>query len=671
VRRLPFLLVLLCLVLLLYPATAAGAPTFDQAIDRLIADGYPQALESKLCSMGTSKLGFRMAGTASDDLSAYYLAAKMRAMGLSNVHLEPVPVDEWGFRSASVTVGGHVLTASSFADCSPTGRRGITAPLVYVGRGTAADFEEAGDVRGKLVLIDADMNNYYMSLPFAEATFRGAAGIIYTEVPGDGYYQEPASLGSYDATYNPDFKTAVYVSMLDGQWLKEQLAEGPVTATMRLKVRFVRVEDGGMGFNVVGELPGRTSAAKIVLDSHHDAYFRAGLDDTGACVDMMMIAKAMKMSGYRPNRGIVFLFTTGEEYGRTNSYYDWLIGAWWAITETHPDWPGNIAAQISFEVMAQNGAPLRTRNAPELTPLMRDTLDANPELAPWGYSLGKQSPFDDQWCFATAGVPTMYLAANDSYYSSHWYHTDYDTKELVDYDYLGKIGKVAYRLIQQLDDTLLPYQLSPRTAELAAVTNPGELLDAGADSSVVARLNSAVSSFVAEATAYDARAASIPTSHAEAVNQGLLQVERELQSAFQALGVFDNVIYPHQNVLWDIQYLDQALAALAGGDAAAALSALGGVGMTFYGIPFSYDTYQFKLSQYAPDFPGIYWGADSHLPPILDVMPQYRQIEGGDFDSAAASLSAMRDSEILELNQRLAAMADVLESVTPQVAALQ
>src|SRR5512140_1925638 len=38
----------------------AGRPAFDQAIDGLFAAGYPQALESYFCSLGTDpELGFR------------------------------------------------------------------------------------------------------------------------------------------------------------------------------------------------------------------------------------------------------------------------------------------------------------------------------------------------------------------------------------------------------------------------------------------------------------------------------------------------------------------------------------------------------------------------------------------------------------------------------------
>jgi len=83
------------LLLLLSPAAAfAGqAPTYDQAVDQLVAQGYPQAVETYLNSLGTSPLGFRFAGSPSDNAVAQYLAQQMRSIGLSNVRLEPVPVD--------------------------------------------------------------------------------------------------------------------------------------------------------------------------------------------------------------------------------------------------------------------------------------------------------------------------------------------------------------------------------------------------------------------------------------------------------------------------------------------------------------------------------------------------------------------------------------------------
>ena len=80
------------------------------------------------------------------------------------------------------------------------------------------------------------------------------------------------------------------------------------------------------------------------------------------------MAKAMKMSHARPAKTVVFLLVTGEEFGTTNSWYDWLIGSYHAITNKHNDWVGRVAAHINLEWQGAAGAPLQVRLNPEMAP---------------------------------------------------------------------------------------------------------------------------------------------------------------------------------------------------------------------------------------------------------------------------------------------------------------
>ena len=170
-RKASVIVAVACLLLLLTAgvAQAAPRPTYDQAIDQLFADGYPQAVDNHLADMpGTNpKLGFFMGGTWSDNARAAYIAKQMKAMGLTNVHLEPVPLDVFTFKSASVKVGYNTMVASVFAGARPTPATGLKAQVVYAHDGTAADFDalaKAGiDVKGKLVLLDADLWTWWVN----------------------------------------------------------------------------------------------------------------------------------------------------------------------------------------------------------------------------------------------------------------------------------------------------------------------------------------------------------------------------------------------------------------------------------------------------------------------------------------------------------------------------
>lgn len=685
-RFAPALSIFLLLGALLIVPGAAGAaggsatapsptPTFDQAIEKLIADGYPQSIENYMCSLGTSPLGMRSAGDSADNAGAFYIAAQMRDLGLSNVRLEPVPVDAWEFHSASVTVGGTVLPASSWNGMQATPPEGLTAPVVYVHGGTAADFAAAGDVRGKIVLVDVMFDWWYPYYPWSEATLRGAIGCITTWTPDDPlFWGAPDGLGSFAAEYDLSKAPAVWVSPNSGALLRTQLAAGPVTATMKLDATLKTAEQGGTGYNVVGELPGSARDGQMVLvTAHHDCYWHGGLDDTSGLTQALTIAKAAKMSGFKPKRTWVFMIVTGEEYGRVEAYYDWLYGAWWAVAKAHPDWPGRVAVHLNLESQGGRSATLWAAATPELAGITA-AVTKDPKLAPYGTDI-QPTPdsWTDQWPWTAAGVPSVVFSADPKGFSENLYHTQFDTPALIDWNYFGSMGKLEFRLASKFDAGLLPYDVSARADNLAASVNTAALAGAGADAATVARLGADVAAFHAAANAYTARSGAIPASSIAKVNASLLTIEKLIDGNFTCLDVWEATIYPHEQVLLDVQSLAAALAELGKRtpNAASALKDLGNVSQTWYGPFFSPEVYAWELARHQPDSPRLFFGSLGHIPHLWNVMPQYRQIEAGDFAGAAAGLRPMHASALADLNKRLAGMCTVLETVAPQIQGLK
>jgi Iap family predicted aminopeptidase len=594
------------------------------------------------------------------------------------VRLEPVPVDVFEFEKASVAVGDRLMIASTIAGVPPTPEGGITAPIVYVKGGTASDFDAAGDVTGKLVLMDAKMSSWWFTWPAFEAGHRKAAGVICTHTPEDPKYfsVDDSALGSFDGQYDLAAPPWVYVSRRDGDWLKSRLGTGPVTATMVLKEKVTLERDGGVAYNVIGELPGeRRDGQMVLISAHQDAHFRAGIDDTAALANMLTIAKAMRASGHRPKTTVVFLATAGEEFGYTNAYYEWLTGAWWAATRAHKDWAGRVRAMLNLESMAVKEAPLTMRFNPELKPWLERLVSRCSTLLPYGSeAVTPVNSWNDQWPFTAAGIPSVEFATYSADYD-RLYHSNFETSALVDWAYLAKIAKFAFRAAQQLDDGLLPYSFGIRADDLAAAVNKEELLAVGANAAVVSRLAAGVSAFRTAAADFDARTGAIPAGRTDAVNDGLLEVEKVLNSSFTALSPADDdaTVYPHQAVLRDAQGINAALAALKADrpGPAASLKALAGTYMTRFGISFSYPVYLKQISRLRPDFPRITIGGQGQLPEPLDVISQYRKIEAGDWAGAIVELEAKRLKLLVELDDRLARMAGVLEWVIPRIEALR
>jgi aminopeptidase YwaD len=678
-----FVLLCVAVVLLALPAVAQARPSFDKAIDRAVTQGWPQRVNEHLSFIPGSnpQLGMYFAGSSGDNARARYIARVARQIGLTNVHLEPVPIDVFEFKSAGVQVGDRHMVASTFVGISPTPAEGITAPIVWAHEGTTQDFdalEKAGvDVSGKLVIITADPNNWWMNDPQAEATYRGAAGVIFTYGPTTSPYWTwaPDLLASFDSNSDLTDVPAVYVTQQDGMWLQSQIGVSGVGPETNMKlIETVRLaKDGGRGYNVVADLPGRSQDGTFVLfGAHHDAFFHSGTDDTAGCTGDLLIAKAMVDSGYKPTHTVRFLWTTGEEYGVANAYNDWCHGSWWAITHAHPKWAGKIRGFLNIDHFTTSDKLIMQGG--EFGSLLESEAAASAGLLPLGYQVKVSgNTWNDTWTFEAEGVPVVNFT--DKQYGDPRYHSNYMLPYMVDWQYTGGLIKFIDRVEKRINDRgLIPSGLKARADVFADSVSSSDLLAAGADSAAVSRLGTDVADLQTAAAAYESRAATIPASHVTSVNRSLLAIWRKFNHGVMGLSPWQVSGYRHEHVLLNVQALNDAIAALQKGspDTDAALSALGGVDLTYYGTLLSHPVYAHLLTRLDPSYSAVAWGAQGNpVWPVLDVMGQYNAIDDGTWNAATITqLQTMRDAELADLNTRLDAMSTALEWVVPKLDSL-
>ena len=557
---------------LLLPAVAAQALTYDQAVDQLYAKGYPQNVETYLDSLGTSPLGFRLGGTDADDAAARYLQRKLVAAGYE--------------RQARGRAGRRVGRARRQRH-----RRRAHLHLLAVrrrarhrrrwdhrrgglrGNGLAADYEGV-DVQGKIVVVDSSMDNFWFNFQGAEATKHGALAVILTSNYSDGtgmdypsapwYIVHPDALGANDGEYDMGFVPLIYMSQQDGDWLKAEIGGGFTEATFVSDVDITMSEDGGTGYNVVATLPGKQKNGQmVILNAHHDAHFRAGLDDTGAVVATLAAAKAMKMSGYQPNRTIKFVFDTAEEFGYTDCWYDWSIGAWHMITQRHPDWAGKIAAMWSIELMAAKGATVDINTSPELVPWLDTVCADNAGLIPNGYEVETpQSTWQNGWSFMASGVPSFEISAGGPDYDD-MYHSTYEAYDKVDWDMTANMTKLFMRLNKFSDGHQLPYDFAGRADDLADHFDPDELAAAGvAGGSVTSLSKASTGSASAQQVRRQRRRDHGGDRGPASRNATMLKAAKKVVKGMTALDAWDYTAYPHEQEMWDNEYLAAALAAL-------------------------------------------------------------------------------------------------------------
>ena len=387
-----------------------------------------------------SELGGRTAGSDAEHAAADYLAGVMEEIGLSNVEKVAAPCDRWQFNGASFTVDGKEYPVYSYATAS-TPPEGITAEVVYAGKGTMWDYEDL-DVEGKIVLVDVDQRaDWWVTYPMLEADFQGAAAILAANVGGFSQVADDA-LNCQDIC-GPTSIPTLSIGLADSQELQNKMKEGPVTATL---VVDNEVEiDAGTTYNIMGVLKGKSSDHQILVGGHYDVHFWGFQDDNCAVGLVLSMAKAMIDSGYQPENDIVFCLHGAEEWGSSYTQYDWTVGAWEMINSVHPDWVGKTLAFLNFELPAYEfDTYTSTYSAPEMYAMLdyyanEYPYSPDPEgCFPDGVlTEGYQTyTYSDDFSYYAAGVPSTvngFLLQKDMENAFPFYvdiyHSQYDTPD--------------------------------------------------------------------------------------------------------------------------------------------------------------------------------------------------------------------------------------------------
>ena len=331
---------------------------------------------------------------------------------------------------------------------------------MFVGEGTRRELE-AIDVAGRIALFDWRGDQlFWPALTAAELGRAGAVGAICTCLPGSRYYQADRALGSFDAIGLAGSPPLAYLRKEDAALVIDRLGGG--AARLTIDADLVR---GATAHNVVGVLPGRTAGSPIVIGGHHDCWFGAAFDDATGVAATLAIAKALVDAGYEPEHPIVFTSHTAEEYGRADSAFDWLIGAWWQIAHEHPEWQQEALLYVNIEGTGM-ALPTGIDTPPELRRFARGVVARarRDGLLRHGVAWGVPRTGTEQWPFAAAGVPSLGVADEVWDYMGTKYHTQYDDLSLVDPECLGEAVKFYARLV------------------IAADRNPAALLELGARS---------------------------------------------------------------------------------------------------------------------------------------------------------------------------------------------
>lgn len=472
---------------------ASAVEKYVEKVDQEYAYGIAKTLAYDETYL-SNKLGWRTSGSDAEHKAADYLASEMESLGLTDVEKVPVTVDKWQFNDASLTIEGtdiNIMPASYATN--GTDNDGITAEIVDVGGGTAAEYADK-DVHGKIALVGVDQWNVaWIDQYMNEAALHGAAAIVTYDTGGYATYSD--DMINMQDLCAEDVMPCVSISKNQYKELAKAIKGGNVQAT--LKVDNVMEPDKGTSYNVVGKIKGKSSDQQIVVSGHYDVFFNGFQDDSCAIGLVLAMAKGMKDSGYVPENDIVFVAHGSEEWGAIGSQFDWTTGAWEMINNAHPEWAGKTLAMINFELPAlYDGADqMQISCVPEFAPLVKDLVEtsglvADPvnDIYPKGISsktLGC-STMEDGVSYRASGVPSFINVLGSQDGEKGWmqqrYHTVADDEDTYNADVMTTNLNTYGTLAIYLDQTpALQMDLTKTCDDLDKALDEDAATAAGAD----------------------------------------------------------------------------------------------------------------------------------------------------------------------------------------------
>jgi carboxypeptidase Q len=450
------------------PAPVPPAPSADGTMPALVSiaghgmmDAHPYADLEELSDM----IGGRVTGSPEAAKAVQWGIAKMKAIGLENVHAEPWQLSRgWtrGIATAELVEPiQHRLNVDSMGWVGSTPKNGATAELVPVNINDL-DGElqrNTANWSGKILIIvkkgepPKEMTGIFAKFSaFLKKAWEAHAVAV---IGGQGgshaagmHLTHTGSMG-FDAYYDIP---VVSMTAEDQSQLERFLDRGK---TVRLKLNVQNTVTSGPveSANVVGEIRGSEHPEEVVVvGGHLDSWDLAqGATDDGCGVATTLgAAEAIVASGFKPRRTIRFVLFTGEEQG--------LLGSV-AYTKTHA---AEMANHLGAVILDNGQGPVVSLNLggrKDLIPVVEKFADS---VKAFG-----EVKVDDKAVFGTdagpfvlTGLPGINMGQDSPEYK-YTHHSSVDTFDKVQADLLTRdatlVALTSYWIASRPERLAIPW----------------------------------------------------------------------------------------------------------------------------------------------------------------------------------------------------------------------
>jgi hypothetical protein len=298
-------------------------------------------------------IGGRVTGSPAAQAAIDWALAKMRGVGLANVHKEDWSLWKgWqrGVASAEMISPLHRgLYVDSMGWTGSTAAGGVDADIVGVNVFQAD--EEVKDVsrfNGKIILMRADgtpkKSLGAVMMQYGEFLKKLQGSGVVALIGGEGGFKSPGMHLTHTGSLVVEKESPFPVLSIaaEDQGLLERLLDEGKPVRVHLHVQNTFTAGPVTSANVVGEIVGKEHAEQIVLlGAHLDSWdLGEGTTDNGTNVcSLLSAAEILVKTEQRPRRTIRFVLFTGEEQGS--------LGSRAYLTQHRNEWKDHIAAVVS------------------------------------------------------------------------------------------------------------------------------------------------------------------------------------------------------------------------------------------------------------------------------------------------------------------------------------
>lgn len=362
--------------------------------------------------------------------------------------------------TASVSVSGETFDCITHAMAKPT--TAFEAELVYVGMGTASDYEKQ-DAVGKVVLIDGLATPGGVKIA-AEHGVLGAVFInarythemIVSPVWGNPVPETVGLLPSIPV---------VSVNTEAGEIIKEKVKNGRnlCEITAEVDTRFRQIP------TLVAEIKGSEEPDKFVMFSGHiDSWHYGAMDNGTANAVMLEVARILSRHRNQLKRMLRLAFWSGHSHGR-------YAGSAWYCDTHWGDLNDNCILHINIDSVGAKGATVLTEAncMAETKDLAKEVIGALTGEIFEGSRFGRAG---DQSFWGT-GTPSLFMGLSEQEPSDEpaskafaqlfgagktggfgwWWHTTEDTLDKIDPDNLERDCKIYLAIVyRSLTDLVIP-----------------------------------------------------------------------------------------------------------------------------------------------------------------------------------------------------------------------